>query len=248
MGRAGSACSQYAAPRRPRRPRRPPSKARLGSDPVAPYCAHGPAHRFRRHRQHGPGDGAAPSGSRPAGAGCTTSMPAASPAPWPRAPSRATLPTGLGAACDCVIVAVVDAAQTEAVLFGADGVGDDAAAPAACVMLCPTLGPASVEDFAARLGGPRHRLHRRADVGRPGARPRRQHEPDGGVRRRRSSRATPHCSQRCRATSFASASGSATARAPSSSTTCSRPSTWPVRPRRWPWPSASASMRPGCSA
>ena len=30
----------------------------------------------------------------------------------------------------------------------------------------------------------RHRLHRRADVGRPGARPRRQHEPDGRLRRR----------------------------------------------------------------
>ena len=52
--------------------------------------------------------------------------------------------------CDVVIVAVVDAAQTEAVLFGADGVAG-AATPPTCVVLCPTIAPESVESFATRL-------------------------------------------------------------------------------------------------
>lgn len=59
----------------------------------------------------------------------------------------------VAAGCALAIVAVVDAAQTEAVLFGT---GDDpgaaaALAPGATVMLCPTIGPADVERFAARL-------------------------------------------------------------------------------------------------
>ena len=49
-----------------------------------------------------------------------------------------------------VIVAVVDAAQTEAVLFGSDGVAS-AAVPGSCVVLCPTIAPENVEAFAARL-------------------------------------------------------------------------------------------------
>jgi len=52
--------------------------------------------------------------------------------------------------CEVVIVAVVDAAQTESVLFGNDGVVA-AAAPGACVVLCPTIAPESVESFATRL-------------------------------------------------------------------------------------------------
>jgi 3-hydroxyisobutyrate dehydrogenase len=51
--------------------------------------------------------------------------------------------------CGVVIVAVVDAAQTEAVLFGRDGVVS--ATPATCVVLCPTIAPESVESFATRL-------------------------------------------------------------------------------------------------
>jgi len=59
------------------------------------------------------------------------------------------------AGCALAIVAVVDAAQTDAVLFGD---GQDAGAVAtlaagATVMLCPTIGPADVERFAARLAG-----------------------------------------------------------------------------------------------
>lgn len=49
-----------------------------------------------------------------------------------------------------LVVAVVDAVQTEAVLFGPQGAA--AALPAgATVLLCPTLGPDSVESIGARL-------------------------------------------------------------------------------------------------
>jgi putative dehydrogenase len=55
-------------------------------------------------------------------------------------------------AVDTLIVCVVDAAQAEAVLFDADA-GAAATLPAgACVLLCPTIAPADVERFAARLG------------------------------------------------------------------------------------------------
>ena len=60
-------------------------------------------------------------------------------------------PAALAAACSFVIVAVVDAVQTEAVLFGADGVAA-AGWPVDCVMLCPTIAPADTERFARRLG------------------------------------------------------------------------------------------------
>ena len=59
-------------------------------------------------------------------------------------------PAALAADSDCVIVCVVDAAQTESVLFGADG----AAArlePGAAVLLCPTIAPADTERIATRL-------------------------------------------------------------------------------------------------
>ena len=54
------------------------------------------------------------------------------------------------AGCRLVIVVVVDAAQTEAVLFGPDGIAL-ALAPGADVMLCPTIAPDDVERFATRL-------------------------------------------------------------------------------------------------
>ncbi len=62
----------------------------------------------------------------------------------------ASTPSALAAASEIVIVAVVDAAQTDAVLFGADGAAA-ALAPGAAVLLCPTIGPADVEAVAARL-------------------------------------------------------------------------------------------------
>jgi len=52
--------------------------------------------------------------------------------------------------CEVIVVAVVDAAQTDAVLFGSDGVAAGAA-PGTCIVLCPTIAPESVESFAARL-------------------------------------------------------------------------------------------------
>ena len=59
-------------------------------------------------------------------------------------------PAALAEGCAVVIVVVVDAAQAVKVLFG-----DAGAAPAlpvgACVVLCPTIAPASTETIAARL-------------------------------------------------------------------------------------------------
>jgi 3-hydroxyisobutyrate dehydrogenase-like beta-hydroxyacid dehydrogenase len=49
-----------------------------------------------------------------------------------------------------LLVVVVDAAQTEAVLWG-DGGAVQAMKPGQTVMLCPTLGPATVENQAERL-------------------------------------------------------------------------------------------------
>ncbi len=51
------------------------------------------------------------------------------------------------------IVCVVDAAQSHAVLFGADGVGGLVSnlMPGRTVMLCPTLAPQDVEGFAQTL-------------------------------------------------------------------------------------------------
>ena len=56
----------------------------------------------------------------------------------------------LAAASDCVIVVVVNGAQTEQVLFGADGAA--AAMPrGTCVMLCPTIAPEDTERFSTLL-------------------------------------------------------------------------------------------------
>ncbi len=62
----------------------------------------------------------------------------------------AATPAALAARCAVVIVVVVDAAQSEAVLFGSDGVAA-ARAAGSCVMLCATIAPASTEAIAARL-------------------------------------------------------------------------------------------------
>ena len=59
-------------------------------------------------------------------------------------------PATLAASHRVVIVVVVDAPQCEAVLFGSDGVASGAAA-GTCLLLCPTIDPASTESFAARL-------------------------------------------------------------------------------------------------
>jgi 3-hydroxyisobutyrate dehydrogenase len=59
-------------------------------------------------------------------------------------------PAALAAHSDGVIVCVVDAQQTEDVLFGAQGAAP-ALAPGAAVMLCPTIAPADTERCAARL-------------------------------------------------------------------------------------------------
>ena len=54
--------------------------------------------------------------------------------------------------CELLIVAVVDAAQTESVLFGERG-AVHGLARGATVMLCPTLAPQTIEDCAATLAG-----------------------------------------------------------------------------------------------
>ena len=59
-------------------------------------------------------------------------------------------PSGLGASSDVVIVAVVDAAQTEAVLFGPHGVARGMAR-GSTVLLCPTIAPGDTERFTTGL-------------------------------------------------------------------------------------------------
>jgi 3-hydroxyisobutyrate dehydrogenase len=66
--------------------------------------------------------------------------------------ATAATPAALAAASGLVIVAVVDAAQTGAVLFGADGLAAAAPRCATAVMLCPTIAPGDTEAFARRLG------------------------------------------------------------------------------------------------
>ena len=60
----------------------------------------------------------------------------------------------LARACDDIVVVVVDAAQIDAVLFGADGVLQSGRAPDALrqtVLLCSTIAGADTERFHARL-------------------------------------------------------------------------------------------------
>lgn len=67
-------------------------------------------------------------------------------APLPAAANAAALAAG----CDVLIVVVVDAAQTDEVLFGPRGAAQAMRAGQA-VLLCPTIGPADTERFAAAL-------------------------------------------------------------------------------------------------
>jgi 3-hydroxyisobutyrate dehydrogenase len=54
--------------------------------------------------------------------------------------------------CAALIVCVVDAAQTREVLFGRGGAAAEMQ-PGQAVLLCPTIAPQDVEDFARRLAG-----------------------------------------------------------------------------------------------
>jgi putative dehydrogenase len=64
----------------------------------------------------------------------------------------AATPAALAARAPVVIVAVVDAAQTNEVLFGSEGAAAAMATSAeACVVLCPTIDATSVERIVARL-------------------------------------------------------------------------------------------------
>lgn len=63
----------------------------------------------------------------------------------------AATPAAVATASDLVIVVVVDAAQTQQVLFGTEGAAQ-AMRPGSGVLLCPTIAPSAVEDAAARLG------------------------------------------------------------------------------------------------
>lgn len=60
-------------------------------------------------------------------------------------------PADLAAQSECVIVAVVDAAQLDSVLFGDAGVVCSQARSAGCVMLCPTIAPDDTVRVAAKL-------------------------------------------------------------------------------------------------
>jgi len=59
-------------------------------------------------------------------------------------------PAQAAQSCEAVIVGVVDAAQCEQVLFGAQGLAG-AMRPGSMVMLCPTIAPQDTESLAGRL-------------------------------------------------------------------------------------------------
>lgn len=58
--------------------------------------------------------------------------------------------TGVGASCEVLIVAVVDGAQAQAVLFGAHGAANTLA-KGSTVLLCATLSPGDAERIGSRL-------------------------------------------------------------------------------------------------
>lgn len=60
-------------------------------------------------------------------------------------------PADVAAQTGCVIVAVVDAAQVDSVLFDTGGVTRSQAREAGCVMLCPTIAPGDTVRVAAKL-------------------------------------------------------------------------------------------------
>ena len=59
-------------------------------------------------------------------------------------------PADLASACPTLVIAVVDAAQAEDVLFGSEG-AVAAMRPGGAVLLCPTIAPADTERIARRL-------------------------------------------------------------------------------------------------
>jgi L-threonate 2-dehydrogenase len=63
----------------------------------------------------------------------------------------ASTPVALAACCETIVVAVVDAAQAETVLFGADGVAASGLPRCRCVLLCTTIAPTDTERLAQRL-------------------------------------------------------------------------------------------------
>jgi 3-hydroxyisobutyrate dehydrogenase len=63
----------------------------------------------------------------------------------------AASPAAMAAQCELVVVAVVDAAQCEAVLFNEPQALVRAARPGLAVLLCPTIAPAEAADIAQRL-------------------------------------------------------------------------------------------------
>jgi L-threonate 2-dehydrogenase len=64
--------------------------------------------------------------------------------------SACASPGELASQCDVAVVCVVDAQQTQEVLFGRQGAAA-AMEPGQAVMLCPTIAPADTESFARRL-------------------------------------------------------------------------------------------------
>jgi 3-hydroxyisobutyrate dehydrogenase len=81
---------------------------------------------------------------------------------WNRTPDRATelndlgveraaTPADVARATDVVVVCVSDTPAVEAILFGADGLAEGAAA-GSLVVDCSTISPSATRDFATRLG------------------------------------------------------------------------------------------------
>jgi L-threonate 2-dehydrogenase len=66
-------------------------------------------------------------------------------------------PAELGAKCDVVLIVVVNAAQTEAVLFGEDGAAESMKADAV-VLACATVSPQFAADLGKRLAEKRLKL------------------------------------------------------------------------------------------
>ncbi len=66
--------------------------------------------------------------------------------------SAAATPADAARGADALVVCVVDAAQSQEVLFGAHG-AVAGLRPGAAVLLCPTIAPQDVEALAARLQG-----------------------------------------------------------------------------------------------
>jgi putative dehydrogenase len=66
--------------------------------------------------------------------------------------TAAATPAQAAAGAEALIVCVVDAAQAEDVLFGADGAAG-ALSKGTAVLLCPTISPGDVERLAQRLAG-----------------------------------------------------------------------------------------------